>query len=175
MSVNSPRGWPFNRPTHPMTQHLKPLYIQAHLEGKPFKRFFIYNGVTVNILPIAIMKKLGWKRKTWSTPIWRWVDSREESTRWWEFYVSNWTSVARSTSRLSLWLIRLHLIMPFVSRLDPIEWVHPINSLSVVGAIEPWWFGCGGGWLNFVRGWCSCGQHLTLWWRNRVNEVPRPR
>ncbi|XP_073271496.1 uncharacterized protein [Primulina huaijiensis] len=47
------------RPTNEMTKHIKPLYITAHVNGKPVSRVLIDNGTDVNILPYRILQKLG--------------------------------------------------------------------------------------------------------------------
>ncbi|XP_075478796.1 uncharacterized protein LOC142519646 [Primulina tabacum] len=47
------------RPTSEMTKHIKPLYIIAHVNGKPLSRVLIDNGSAVNILPYRIFQKLG--------------------------------------------------------------------------------------------------------------------
>lgn len=52
-------GMLFEKPTEEMVKHLKPLYIEAHLNGKLFNRIFANGGVVLNIMPLATMKKLG--------------------------------------------------------------------------------------------------------------------
>ncbi|KAM2263949.1 hypothetical protein PS2_039789 [Malus domestica] len=42
-----------------LANHLKPIYVAAHLEGVPFKRVLIDGGTAVNILPAKQMKKIG--------------------------------------------------------------------------------------------------------------------
>ncbi|XP_073046152.1 uncharacterized protein [Primulina eburnea] len=42
-----------------MTKHIKPLYIIAHVNGKPLSRVLIDNESAVNILPYRILQKLG--------------------------------------------------------------------------------------------------------------------
>ena len=42
-----------------MTRHLKPLYIKALINGKPFSQVFIDKGVVLNVMPIITLKKLG--------------------------------------------------------------------------------------------------------------------
>ncbi|KAM1117915.1 hypothetical protein ACFX1X_008371 [Malus domestica] len=49
----------FNRPNISLANHLKPIYVTAHLEGVPFKRILIDGGAAVNVLPAKQMKKLG--------------------------------------------------------------------------------------------------------------------
>jgi hypothetical protein len=40
------------------SQHLKPLYIRGHIDGKPISRMLIDGGATVNLMPYSIFKKL---------------------------------------------------------------------------------------------------------------------
>ncbi|KAM1329403.1 hypothetical protein ACFX2F_013578 [Malus domestica] len=49
----------FNRPNISFANHLKPIYVTAHLEGVPFKRILIDGGAAINVLPAKQMKKLG--------------------------------------------------------------------------------------------------------------------
>lgn len=41
-----------------MTKHLRPLYIKAHIDGKPVSRVLVDNGATVNILPLRMRRRL---------------------------------------------------------------------------------------------------------------------
>ena len=41
-----------------MCQHLKPLYIKAHMDERPVKRVLVDNGAEVNILPTSMFRKL---------------------------------------------------------------------------------------------------------------------
>ncbi|KAM2301037.1 hypothetical protein ACFX1S_031986 [Malus domestica] len=41
-----------------LANHLKPIYVAAHLEGVPFKRILIDGGRAVNVLPAKQMKKM---------------------------------------------------------------------------------------------------------------------
>jgi hypothetical protein len=41
------------------SQHLKPLYIQGHIDGKPISRMLIDGGAAVNLMPYSMFKKLG--------------------------------------------------------------------------------------------------------------------
>ena len=41
-----------------MCQHLKPLYIKAHMDGRPVNRVLVDNGAGVNILPTFMLRKL---------------------------------------------------------------------------------------------------------------------
>ncbi|XP_068328252.1 uncharacterized protein [Pyrus communis] len=46
----------FSRPS--LANHLKPIYMTAHLEGVPFKRVLIDRGAVVYVLPLKQMKRL---------------------------------------------------------------------------------------------------------------------
>ena len=48
----------FEKPTLAMCQHLKPLYIKAHVDGRPVNRVLVDNGAAVNILPTSMLRKL---------------------------------------------------------------------------------------------------------------------
>ncbi|KAM1882062.1 hypothetical protein ACFX13_003608 [Malus domestica] len=47
----------FNKPSLTLANHLKPIYVTAHLEGVP-NRVLIDGGVVVNVLPLKQMKRL---------------------------------------------------------------------------------------------------------------------
>ncbi|KAM1117764.1 hypothetical protein ACFX19_008224 [Malus domestica] len=49
----------FSCPNMLLANHLKPIYVAAHLEGVPFKRILIDRGAAVNVLPTKQMKKIG--------------------------------------------------------------------------------------------------------------------
>lgn len=40
-------------------RHLKPLYVQAHINGRRFNRVFVDNGAVYNIIPLTTLKKIG--------------------------------------------------------------------------------------------------------------------
>ena len=42
-----------------MTRHIKPLYVRAHLNGKPVSKVLIDNGSAVNVMPLRILRALG--------------------------------------------------------------------------------------------------------------------
>ncbi|XP_073051308.1 uncharacterized protein [Primulina eburnea] len=42
-----------------MTKHIRPLYIKAHLNGKPLSRVLIDNDSAVNVIPVRMLKSLG--------------------------------------------------------------------------------------------------------------------
>jgi hypothetical protein len=54
----SPKEAMFKKPKE-SSQHLKPLYIHGHIDGKPISRMLIDGGTTVNLMPYSIFKKLG--------------------------------------------------------------------------------------------------------------------
>ncbi|KAM1344100.1 hypothetical protein ACFX2F_008223 [Malus domestica] len=49
----------FSRPNISLANHLKPIYITAHLEMVPFKRILIDRRAAVNVLPAKQMRKMG--------------------------------------------------------------------------------------------------------------------
>ncbi|KAM2507024.1 hypothetical protein ACFX1W_029391 [Malus domestica] len=48
----------FPRSSSANLQHLKPLYVTAHIEGNQISKIFIDCGATVNIMHVSIMKAL---------------------------------------------------------------------------------------------------------------------
>ncbi|XP_075479465.1 uncharacterized protein LOC142520354 [Primulina tabacum] len=55
---NKPKQVILEKPTPAMTKNIRPLYIKAHLNGKPVSRVLIDNGSAVNVLPIKMLKSL---------------------------------------------------------------------------------------------------------------------
>ncbi|KAM1325678.1 hypothetical protein PS1_047190 [Malus domestica] len=47
----------FRRPSLALANHVKPIYVIAHLEGVPIKRMLIDGGATVNVLPLNQIKR----------------------------------------------------------------------------------------------------------------------
>jgi hypothetical protein len=41
------------------SQHLKPLYIRGHIDGKPISRMLINDNAAINLMPYSIFKMLG--------------------------------------------------------------------------------------------------------------------
>jgi hypothetical protein len=54
----SPKEAMFEKPKE-SSQHLKPLYIQRHIDGKPVSRMLIFGGAAVNLMSYSVFKKLG--------------------------------------------------------------------------------------------------------------------
>ena len=50
----------FEKPEKP-NQHLKPLFIKGHIDGKPIGRKLVDGGAGVNIMPYSVFTKLGRK------------------------------------------------------------------------------------------------------------------
>ena len=50
---------PYERPNRKMVKHLKPLFITTNTNGKPMSRVFVYPGAMLNVMPLAILRKLG--------------------------------------------------------------------------------------------------------------------
>ena len=42
-----------------MTRHIKPLYVSAHLNGRPVSKVLIDKGSTVNVMPLTMLRALG--------------------------------------------------------------------------------------------------------------------
>ena len=42
-----------------MTRHIKPLYLTAHLNGRPVSKVPIDNGSKVNVMPLRMLRALG--------------------------------------------------------------------------------------------------------------------
>ena len=53
-----PRNAVFEKPEE-STQHLKPLHLHGHIEGKPISRMLVDGGAVVNLMPYSLFKKLG--------------------------------------------------------------------------------------------------------------------
>jgi hypothetical protein len=53
-----PKEAVFEKPKE-LSQHLKPLYIWGHIDGKPVYRTLIDGGATVNLMSYTVFKKLG--------------------------------------------------------------------------------------------------------------------
>lgn len=49
----------FERPTPGMMFHLKPLFIQAKIDGIAINKVFIDGGAVVNLMPLTVLKRLG--------------------------------------------------------------------------------------------------------------------
>ena len=46
------------KPFFEMTRHIKPLYVRAHLNGKPVSKVLIDNGSTENVIPLRMLGAL---------------------------------------------------------------------------------------------------------------------
>jgi hypothetical protein len=53
-----PKEAMFEKPEE-SSQHLKPLYVRGHIDGKPISRMLLDGGATVNLMLYSIFKKLG--------------------------------------------------------------------------------------------------------------------
>ena len=47
------------KPIVEMARHIKPLYVIAHLNGKPVSKVLIDNGLAVNVIMLRILRALG--------------------------------------------------------------------------------------------------------------------
>lgn len=53
-----PKNAIFEKPEKP-SQHLKPLFIKGHIDGKLVGRMLVDNGAGINVMPLSIFSKLG--------------------------------------------------------------------------------------------------------------------
>ena len=42
-----------------MMRHIKPLYVRAHLNGRPISKVLIDNGSTLNVMPLRMLRAPG--------------------------------------------------------------------------------------------------------------------
>ena len=47
------------KPSVEMTRHIKPLYVRAHLIGRPVSKVPIYNGSVINVMSLRMLRDLG--------------------------------------------------------------------------------------------------------------------
>ena len=64
VTIQAPKGGGLKRvilekPSIEMTRHIRPLYIKAHLNGKPISWVFIDDGSAVNVIPFRMLAMLG--------------------------------------------------------------------------------------------------------------------
>jgi hypothetical protein len=55
-----PKEAVFEKPEE-SSQHLKPLYVRGHIDGKPISRMLVDGGAAVNLMPYSVFRKLGRK------------------------------------------------------------------------------------------------------------------
>uniref|UniRef100_A0A8R7V0P5 Peptidase A2 domain-containing protein n=1 Tax=Triticum urartu TaxID=4572 RepID=A0A8R7V0P5_TRIUA len=60
--VLGPKSVTFEKPEK-HGQHLKPLFIGGHIDGKPIGRMLVDGGANVNIMPFLVFSKLGRKEE----------------------------------------------------------------------------------------------------------------
>ena len=48
----------FEKPTIQVSQHLKPLYIKAHIDGLPVDRVLVDGGSAINVMPQMMLRIL---------------------------------------------------------------------------------------------------------------------
>jgi hypothetical protein len=53
-----PKEATFEKPEE-SSQHLEPLYIQGHIDGRPVSRMLIIGGASINLMPYSVFKNLG--------------------------------------------------------------------------------------------------------------------
>src|SRR5688572_1243276 len=49
----------FEKPEDDKRQHLKALFLKGHVNGRPLTRLMVDGGAAVNIMPYAVLRKLG--------------------------------------------------------------------------------------------------------------------
>ncbi|GKU89586.1 hypothetical protein SLEP1_g3710 [Rubroshorea leprosula] len=49
----------FEKPEEKIAKHIRPLYINAHMDGTPISRVLVDNGAAVNVLPTCMLYKIG--------------------------------------------------------------------------------------------------------------------
>ena len=64
VTIQAPKGGGpkrviLEKPSVEMTRHIRPLYIKAHLNGKPISRVLIDDGSVVNVIPSRMLAMLG--------------------------------------------------------------------------------------------------------------------
>ena len=42
-----------------MIRHISPLYVTSHFNGKPLSKVLVYNGSSVNVMPLRMLRALG--------------------------------------------------------------------------------------------------------------------
>jgi hypothetical protein len=55
-----PREAMFEKPEE-SSQHMKPLYVRGHVNGRLISRMLVNGGTAVNLMPYSVFKKLGWE------------------------------------------------------------------------------------------------------------------
>jgi hypothetical protein len=54
----SPKEIVFEKPEE-SSQHMKPLYVRGHIDGRPISQMLVDGGAAVNLMPYSVFKKLG--------------------------------------------------------------------------------------------------------------------
>ncbi|XP_040382697.1 uncharacterized protein LOC121055153 [Oryza brachyantha] len=57
--VLPPQPAVFEKPVEKDHRHLRPLYIQGHVDGKPMAKMLVDGGAAVNLMPYSTYRKLG--------------------------------------------------------------------------------------------------------------------
>jgi hypothetical protein len=42
-------------------QHMRPLFVQGHLEGRPVQRIMVDGGTDLNVMPLTMLKRMGYQ------------------------------------------------------------------------------------------------------------------
>jgi hypothetical protein len=90
-----PKEVVFEKPEE-SSQHMKPLYVRGHIDGRPISGMLIDGGAVINLMPYSIFKKLGREddelMRTNLT-----LNSMEGATRWWLEASTPWSSPLEAT------------------------------------------------------------------------------
>ncbi len=57
--ILSPEQAVFEKPEGTDNRHLKPLYVNGYVNGKPMSKMMVDGGAAVNLMPYATFRKLG--------------------------------------------------------------------------------------------------------------------
>lgn len=58
IAVDQPKKVVLEKPDQHITQHIKPLFMQAHDDGKPVNHVLVDNESTVNVMPLSMVRRL---------------------------------------------------------------------------------------------------------------------
>jgi hypothetical protein len=54
-------------------EHMKPLYIRGHIDGTPVRRMMVDGSASINIIPLTLFEKLGWREDELNRLTWAWA------------------------------------------------------------------------------------------------------
>ena len=80
--------------------HLRPLYIKAHINGKPISRLLIDGGAVLNVMPYSTVKKLKRSRKNLKETNMTMSNFTSESTLALSFLIAKLRVGSRTTNKM---------------------------------------------------------------------------